>query len=376
MLILCLVLSLLIVGAIAFYLASLYFTVRFFAHPPELGPAVSGGVSILVPCCGLDEGAWENWSSFCQQDYAPYEVLFGVVDPADPAVPVIEKLQRSQPDRVRLFAGLKPLGANHKDSSLSYLVKESRYDTLIFADSDICVAPDYIQMVTAPLVDPQIGMVTCAYVAHDPRFVGGAIASLGRCCDFIPSALVARAMDGGIRFAIGVTMAMGKEALEKAGGLHLSRIGSDYNLGKRVAATGYGVELSHLVLESDTGRETLGEVWRRELRWARTIRFNRGAVYYGQVFCFGLVYLLPLLLLTRFAVWAVGLAIATILIRYLQAWVAATYISAPKLSRWFWLLPLREAISFGVWVLGAFGDRIYWRGRWLQIEGDGRIREL
>ncbi len=370
------VLAGLMMGAIAFYLACAYFTTKFFRHPPKLDPGIDEGVSILVPCCGLDAGAWENWSSFCNQDWQDYEVIFGVVDPADPSVPVIERLREAYPQRVKLFTGLEPRGANHKDSSLSYLVPECRYDVIIFADSDICVAPDYIHTVTAPLVDPTLGMVTCAYVAHRPRFVGAALASLNRCCDFIPSALVARAMDGGIKFAIGVTMAMRREALEAAGGLHLNRIGSDYNLGKRVAAAGYRVELSHLILESDTGQESLGDVWRRELRWARTIRFNRGPVYYGQVVCFGLVYVLPLLVVTRFAGWAIALSALTILVRYFQAWVAAQQVGAPKLSQWFWLLSLRDLMTFGIWLAGAFGDRIHWRGRQLSIEGDGIIREV
>lgn len=371
-------LALLTTGSLAFYLACAYFTRQFFSRSPVTEPAerLPGGVSLLIPCCGLDEGAWENWSSLCQQDHPEYEVLFGVVDPKDPAVPVIEKLQATYPHLVKLRTGLAPRGANHKDSSLSYLLKETRYDTIVFADSDICVAPDYIDTVTAPLADPSLGMVTCAYVAHDPKHIGAALASLNRCCDFIPSALVARALDGGIKFAIGVTMAIRKDALEKAGNLHMNRIGSDYNLGKRVAEAGYRVELSHLILESDTGAESLGDVWKRELRWARTIRFNRGAVYYGQVFCFGLVYLPLLLLASGFATWAWGLAIATALLRYLQAWIAASQVGAPKLARWFWLLPLRDAMTFGIWVAGAFGDRIFWRGRQLRITEDGIIQEL
>lgn len=252
-------------------------------------------------------------------------------------------------------------------------MQASRYDTIVFADSDICVAPDYLETVTAPLTDLSLGMVTCAYVAHDPQFIGGAIASLNRCCDFIPSALVARALDGGIKFAIGVTMAIRKDVLEQAGGLHLNRIGSDHNLGKRVAAAGYRVELSHLILESDTGAESLGDIWRRELRWARTIRFNRGLVYYGQVFCFGLVYGLPLLWASGFAAWAWGLAIVTLAFRLLQAGIAAQRVGAPKLIRWFWLLPLRDGLTFAIWLAGAFGDRISWRGRTLRIIADGII---
>ncbi|MCY7275538.1 MAG: glycosyl transferase, partial [Phormidesmis sp. CAN_BIN44] len=131
---------------------------------------------------------------------------------------------------------------------------------------------------------------------------------------------------------------------------------------------------SHYILESDTGRESIGQLVKRELRWARTIRFNRGWIYYTMVFCYGTVYCLPLLLITGFADWAIGLTFATFTIRYTQAWVAAVNLNCSNLLRWFWVLPLRDVLSFGVWVVGTFGCGVYWRGRKLRIEGDGLIR--
>jgi ceramide glucosyltransferase len=370
--------GLLVVGSIGFYLACIVCIWKFFGASPVRSRPLSfeEPVSILVPVCGLDAGAWENWTSLCEQIYADYEVLFGVVNPLDPAVPVLYELVQKYPDRVRVFTGLAPRGVNHKDSTLSYLVEEMRHEVIIFADSDIRVPPDYICTVAAPLAAPDLGMVTCAFIGRRPRFMGAALASLSRCCDFIPSALLAQAVDGGTQFAVGSTISTRRDTLATYGGLQLNRIGSDYNLGKRCAQAGYRIDFSRLVLESDTGRESIGEIFRRELRWARTIRFNRGPVYYGQLFCFGTVYSLPLLLLSGFAPWAVALAVLTWVIRYLQAWVAATSMSAPQLIRWFWLLPLRDGGSFVVWLLGGFGRSVYWRGRRLEIEGDGVVREL
>ncbi len=367
-------LSSLIVGSIVFYASCLWFTRHFFAVPPPIEEISTEGVSILVPVCGLDEGAWDSWAAFCKQDYDTYEVLFGVVEPTDPAIPVLKKIVDLFPDRARLLTGLLPRGINHKDSTLSYLLESARHEVIIFADSDICVSLDYIQTVTEPLADPKVGLVTCAFVGHDPQFLGAALASIGRCCDFIPSALIARAIDGGLRFAIGATIVTRKSTLADFGGLHLDRIGSDHNLGKRAASAGYQVELSHYILESDTGRESIGQLVKRELRWARTIRFNRGWVYYTMVFCYGTVYCLPLLLITGFAHWAIGLTFATFAIRYTQAWGAAVNLNCSNLLRWFWVLPLRDVLSFGVWVMGAFGRGVYWRGRKLRIEGDGLIR--
>lgn len=374
-------LLILIAGSILFYLACAICTRQFFTislperDKPEFTPNFPF-ISLLIPVCGIDAGAWENWTSLCKQSYPHYEVLFGVVDPEDPAVPLLQKLAHSFPERVRLFIGLPPRGINHKDSTLTYLLEATEAETVIFIDSDIQVSPDYIDRVTEPLTDPQVGMVTCAFIGHQPQFISSAFASLGRCCDFIPSALIARFLDGGLRFAVGATIAMRRKALEAAGGLHLSRIGSDYNLGKRTALAGYRVELSRYLLESDTGEESIWELYQRELRWARTIRFNRGAVYYAMIFCYGTVFCLPLLILSGFEPWAIALTTLTLSIRYLQAAIAITATQCTGLWRWLWLLPLRDILSFILFIVGAFGNTVFWRGRKLQITGDGLISEI
>ncbi len=372
--------AMLILGAIVFYVASAIVTWQFFRAPeqellPDASNHCAASVAILVPIKGIDARAWENWSSLCEQDYADYQVYFGAMQASDAAVSLAEKVVHQYPDRARLLTGLLPRGPNHKDSKISDLLAQSQAEWVIFADSDIYVEPNYIQRVTTPLKNPQVGLVTCSYIARNPQYFGAALASLGRCCDFMPSVLIARRLDGGLKFGIGVTMAMTRTALQEAGGVVFNRIGSDYNLGKRIAQAGYRIELSRYVLESDTGKESIAAVFERELRWARTIRFNKGAIYYAQVFCFGTVFCLPLLWLTQFATWAVGLAICTFLVRYLQAQRAMVLMDAPRLRRWLWALPLRDGLSFCVWLIGGYGRTVMWRGRKLQIHGDGIITD-
>jgi ceramide glucosyltransferase len=373
-----LLLVLLISGSIIFYLACAAFTAQFFTATTQPSPLESPDLppaSILVPACGVDAGAWENWSSFCLQNYPNYEVLFGVTDPHDPAIPMLQKVVATYADRARLFYGLEPRGVNYKDSNLSYLLEQAQHEVIIFADSDIRVHADYIRTVTTPLADEKVGLVTCAFIGYQPHSLGGAIASLGRCFDFIPSLLIARVLDKGLRCAVGATIATRKTTLASFGGLHFNRIGSDYNLGKRAAEAGYRIELSRYVVESDTGDETVGQVFQRELRWARTIRFNRGAQYYSMVFCYGTVFCLPLLLLSGFAHWAIALSLTTFIIRYLQVATTIFSIKCPSLSRWLWLLPFRDVLTFLVWLMGAFGQSVYWRGRQLRVEGDGLLTQ-
>jgi ceramide glucosyltransferase len=368
-------LILLIAGSLVFYLACAFFTYQFFSNKNISKNSETPPVSILIPVCGIDAGAWENWVSFCQQNYPEYEVLFGVSDPEDPAIPVLEKLVATFANKAKLFTNLPPRGINHKDSNLSYLLEKVNSEIIIFADSDIRVIPDYIRIVTAPLANPKVGMVTCAFIGRNPQYLGAALASFGRCFDFIPSLLIARILDKGLRCAVGTTIATRRSTLADYGGLHLNRIGSDYNIGKRAALAGYRVELSPYVLESDTGKEGINDVFKRELRWARTIRFNRGPQYYTMIFCYGTVFCLPLLLISGFAPWAILLSLITFLIRYFQVVVAIKYMHSPKLIPWLWAVFLRDLLSVMIWAMGAFGEQVYWRGRRLKIEGDGLISQ-
>ncbi len=378
-----------LLGCGLFYIACIWATLAFFkpwrqakiTEEQEGEASIVDSISLMVPICGLDDRARRNWESFCQQqDCGAYEVLFGVADPNDPAIPVLQAIQAEYPDRVRLLIDLPPRGANYKDSTLSYLLEVCRYEWLIFADSDICVKPHYIRDVMTPIVNGQADLITCAFIARNPHQLGGAIASLNRCCDFIPSALIARSLDRGLRFAIGMTIAMRKETLLRSGGLHLDRIGSDYNLGKRVAQIGGKVELLSTVLESNTDGENFWQVYCRELRWSRTIRFNRGAIYYTMAFCFGTVYALILFSLSwqyrEIPLWIPIASITLVGLRYVQAAIACWSMDAMPLMRWFPWIPLRDCLSFLVWLMGSWGNRVVWRQRTLQIEQDGLIHEI
>lgn len=363
------------VASLAFFAACAWHAWAYVAAPsaPSAGPCPP--VSIMVPAKGVDAVTLENWAAFCTQDYPEYEVLFGVSDPADDAVPALQRLVAAHPGRARLFAGLEPRGANYKDSILQDLLKHARHETLVFADSDIRPASDYLRQVVALLAPRGVGLVTAVYVARQPRSFGSAIASLGRCCDFVPAFLLGRQLDGRLKYAIGVTLGMRRDTLTRAGGLHLNRIGSDYNLGKRVAALGLRVELLPRALDWETQPESLSSVVQREIRWARTIRFNRGRQYFSMIFCFGGVYALPLLVLPGMPGWARAVGATAWIARLAQACIAINAMQAPQLFRWLWTLPLRDVFSFAVWIAGAWGRRVWWAGRRLRLEGDGVVRE-
>jgi ceramide glucosyltransferase len=370
------ILLILITGAVGFYIGCVRCTRRFFARKPLPGKS-SQPVSILIPVCGLDQGARQNWSSFCQQDYDSYEVLFGVMDPQDPAVPLLKELVDCFPQRAQLIFCQEVRGINHQISNLMHLLEAAQHEVVIFADSDIRVGPDYLQQVVAPLADPAVGIVTCTYVDHNPQRLGAALAALGRCVDFIPSLLVARSLDGRLSFALGPTIATRKAVLDKIGGLSdiVNRIGSDYHIGRRVANAGFQVQLSHYILENDCGQETVFHVFQRELRWARTIRWNRGNQYYGLGFSYGTVYSFLLVLASGFQPWTLAVCLAVLALRLGQATVAIRSLNCLKLLRWLWAIPLRDIMSLAIWVAGTVGQTVHWRGRWLQVGAGGMLTE-
>lgn len=369
------VLLFLLSASVVFYAWCAICTSQFFATT-RWDNTGNQKVSVLIPVCGVDEGAHKNWASFCQQDYEHYEVLFGVMNPQDPAVPILEEVVAKFPERARLHFCLKVRGVNHQISNLMHLLEVAQHEVVIFADSDIRVSSDYLRRVTPPLADASIGVVTCGYVDRAPKFLGAALASLGRCIDFIPSVLVARSLEGGLRFALGPTIATRKSVLAEFGGLQsvVNRIGSDYHIGKMAHAAGYRVELSKYILENNCGRETFWQVFQRELRWARTIRWNRGLQYYGLGCSYGTVYCIPLLLLSG-QKWAVVVCLVTLTVRVIQALVSIHRLGCPNLLRWLWALPIRDVMSFAIWVTGTFGQSINWRGRRLRVGVGGTLKE-
>ncbi len=373
-----LVLLILIAGAVVYYILCAIATARFYTTPkPERG-ANYQPVSVLIPVCGVDDDSRKNWESFCEQDYENYEVLFGVMNPKDPAVPILKEVVEKFPDRAKLIFCLEVRGLNHQVSNFMHLFEAAQHEIVIFTDSDIYVQPHYLRTVTPPLADPSIGLVTCGYVAHGPEFPIPAIASLGRCTDNMPSVLLARCLQGGnLWFAFGATMAIRKSVLAQAGGLQsiVNRIGSDYQIGNMVVNAGYRIELSPYITETDGGRQSFPQLFQRELRWARTIRYLEGPLYYGNMFTCGTVYCIPLLLLSGVQPWAVIVSLAIITVRVVQALVAIYSMDCPKLVRWLWALPLRDLLSFIIFIGGAFGNRIYWRGRRLQLGMGGTLTE-
>jgi len=334
------------------------------ARPPDFTPPVS----ILKPIRGLDREAYENYASFCRQDYPEFEILFCVTDPADPAVPVIEQVIRDFPAHsIRLLIGSEPLGISDKVNKLCRMVREARHEIVIVNDSDVRVGPGFLRAVAAPFRDPAMGGVTCLYRGLTDGSFAANLEALGNSCDFAPGVLIAWLFGGKkLNFMLGAVMATTKTRLAEIGGFEVlvDYFCDDYELGNRLAARGHRVELSAFPVEIVYPRETLGEAFRHQLRWNLSIRYSRPWGHFGLIFTHIFIWALLGLLVAQTWPWEFAFVGMYLLLRLEMALSVGARGMNDRLARSLTgILWMRDLFAFGVWVTSFFPQRILWRGR-------------
>jgi ceramide glucosyltransferase len=369
--------TVLLVAALPFvyYLLAAYSAWRFFRTPRPSADHFMPPVSMLKPVRGLDRTSYENFASFCRQDYPDCEIVFAVADEDDPAVAVIRRLMTRFPQRsIRLLIGAPHLGPSSKVNKLCRLTREARHDLLVINDSDIRVTPDYLRAVVAPFRDPRVGAVTCLYVGMTDGHLAGDLEAIGIATDFAAGVLTARQLEG-VKFTLGATMATTRDRLRDIGGFEalVDYCAEDFELGHRIAALGYRVELAPYVVSSECAAPTLRGYVQHQLRWAISTRHSRPWGYVG-------------LLLTQGLPWAAAAAVVApslaVAAGYVGAYVTLRLVMALSVAAWalgdvrevrkWWLLPIRDALAFVVWLAGLFLNRIHWRGREFVVHG-GRL---
>jgi ceramide glucosyltransferase len=333
-------------------------------------------VSILKPLKGTDPEIYESFRSHCLQNFPEYEIIFGVSDPADPAVASVEKLQREFPDRaIRLVVCPEILGTNVKVSNLVQMLAVARYEHLIVNDSDIRVEPDYLRRVLAPLADERVGMVTCLYRAKAEATLGSQLESLGISTDFCAGVLVAQQIEGGLRFGLGSTLVFRRRDLQRIGGLQsiVDFLADDYELGRRIAGLGLKVVLSDVVVETHLPAYDLAGFVAHQLRWARGVRDARLGGYIGLVTTFGLAWALLNLVAWNFATWPWVVLAAVLLLRGgVAIAVGKGVLQDEQILTQLWMVPFRDIVQVLVWIASFLGNTVTWRGEHFRLK-DGRL---
>lgn len=338
-------------------------------HPP---------VSILKPMKGMDFELERNITSFCNQDYADYEVRLGFSESDDPAIPFVKKLISGSHCDIELVVNPLDLGPNKKVSNLQGLIESAKYGLVVMSDSDIRVDRDYLNNIVSEFAgDRNVGMVTCLYKISDPLSLGSALESLTIALDFLPSVFVARRLEG-VTFGLGASMLIAKQALDRIGGLSsiVEYLADDYQIGNRLWKRGYNIILSRTVVEYISGPVSIPDHIKHQLRWARTNRFSRPVGFFG----YGMTYIFPISLVLLIA-GAKPLVLAVIcsvlLIRIsLGLVVYKEVIRSKHWLKWLILIPLKDILSFGIWISSFLGNKTLWRGKTYKILEGGIIREV
>lgn len=353
-----------------YYVLAIVSALRFFRNRSPLPADFNPPVSVLKPVRDLDREAYENYASFCRQEYPEFEVLFCVPDEKDPAIPVIEQVIRDFPERsIRLLVGAEQLGTSNKVNKMVRMVREAKYDILIISDSDIRVGPGYLRAVAAPFRDPHVGAVTCLYRGLTDGSLVSDMEALGNTSDFDAGVLTAWAL-GGVDFTLGATMATTKKHLAEIGGFEamVDHFTDDYELGHRLHALGYRVELTTFPVYTVFPAQTLRECFAHQVRWNLTLRHAAPWGHLGLVFTHGLPWAILASAIAPSAWISAAYLAGYVVLRGTMAWTVGVWgVGDPLLRRKIWLVPLRDTFAFVVWLTSFFKRRVIWRGSWYYI---------
>lgn len=370
-----LLLLILCLSAVLFYCYGIYAAIAFERQPHATVTEFHPPVTILKPICGLESDAYSNLTSFCQQDYPEYQIVFAVRDRQDPSIEVVKKIiQQFANVDIQLIVSDRLIGANLKVSNLANAVTVAKHEILLIADSDIHVDQDYLQTVIQPLKDKTVGVVTCLYRSSAQGWVT-TLEAIKTATDFHAGVLVSNQLEG-IKFAFGSTIVIRKTALETIGGFQAvaDYLADDFQLGYLPSQAGYKVVLSEYVVTHNLGTSTLTDAIQRQIRWARCIRVSRPWGYVALIFTYGTVTSLLFLIATKGTILGWSVLVITWFMRLVIGWVVGVKIlHDPIAKRFFWIIPFSDFINFGIWCCGFLGKTIEWRGQRLLLTKGGKL---
>lgn len=351
--------------------------VRRFTRQAQTGTFDRPAISILKPLHGDEPLLEAALASFCAQDYPAFQIVFGVQDPADPALAVVQRLTTRFPHcDLAVVVDPTPHGPNRKVANLINMLPSARHPVLLISDGDVHAAPDLLDRVAAAFSYPGTGLVTTLYTGLPAsRTLSCRLGATQITHAFLPGVLLGRAL--GRQDCLGAVMALRRETLEKIGGLPalVRHLADDAVLGLLVRSRGLRIGLAESVPATTVAEATLPALFRHELRWARTMRSLAPAGYALSALQYPLVWAALAVLLAGFAWWALALFVAAWAMR---AGIARGIDRALGLATRapIWLLPLRDLMSIVVILASFAGDRVEWRGDVLRVDRPDDLARL
>jgi ceramide glucosyltransferase len=349
-----------------YYVLAIYSSWRFFRQPRAAGPTdFTPPVSILKPIRGVDPGAYENFASFCRQDYPEYEIIFCVSGQDDPVVPLIERLQREFPKRrIVLLYGSGRIAANDKVAKLARMVEEARYEYVVINDSDVRAQPGYLRTVVGPLRDAGVGATTCFYTGIEESSFTDSVQAVGMLSDFYAGILVAWQLDG-VKFALGPTIATTRKHLSGFGGYAAleNRTADDLLVGRLIAEQGLEVKLLSYTVDAVADYHSMRDLIHKRLRWIVVMRHMRPWGHLGLLLTQGLPWSLAAIAVHPSLAVVAGYLGLYFALRCAMTWTIGVH-GLKQTSGWrrMPLIPVWDALSFGIWVASFLRRSIRWRG--------------
>jgi ceramide glucosyltransferase len=358
---------------------------RFCRHAAAEQPgAFLPPVSVLKPVHGDEPDLEQNLSSFFQQDYPEYEILFCARHSDDAGLAAARRVAARFPNvQARILTCGEPPWPNARTFSLEIMRRDARYPILVTSDSDVRVGPDYLASVVAPLADPKVGMVTCLYRGVTRHGLWAQLEAMGMSIEMTSGVLVAEMLEG-MQFALGPSMVMRQSTVEKIGGFEevAQYYADDFVLGNWTATkAGETVALSTYIVEHHILNAAFKKSIAHQQAWATSTRYSRPMGHVGEVLTYAVPFgLLGLAVLGSAGHLALGLALLafTILDRVLLCLLVAGYVVRDRAAlRKAWLYPLRDFMGFCFWVRSYFGSRrLCYRGDPYELLPQGRLRRL
>jgi ceramide glucosyltransferase len=337
------------------------------------------GVTILKPLHGPEPGLFENLVSFCTQHYSgPVQIVFGVQDPRDDAIAIVDRLRAEHAGRrFDLVIDATMHGLNRKVSNLINMELRAEHEIIIVADSDMRVDPDYLSRVVTALEPGGVGAVTCLYHGWGATGLWSRIAALGINAHFLPSVVVGLGL-GLAKPCFGSTIALKRSALHEIGGFRgvADCLADDYALGAALRGRGYQVWVTPFSIGHICTETSAAELWQHELRWSRTIRAVDPVGHAGSIvthaFPFALIAVATGMAAASFGpATAIGLVVGALSCRLALLWRIERRFGLPRHA--YWLIPLRDLLSVAVFLSSFFSHRARWKGIRYSFVSDGTL---
>jgi ceramide glucosyltransferase len=331
-------------------------------------------VSILKPVHGLEAQLKENIESFFRQDYPKFEILFAADSADDAALDVVREVCARYPHIPSQVLVVGSPWPNPVVYAFHCMAEAATHEILVTADSDVEVDPRYLREIVPPLLDPQVGMVTCVYRGKNAAGFFSGLTAIGMSVEMTAGVLVANLLEG-MKFGLGPTTVVRKDSLARIGGYAALQdyIAYDFAIGNLMAKAGYRVVLSSYIINHVVNQKSFRAMWQNQLRWAQTTRYSRPKGHFGTGLIFAMPYgLLGLLAAALLGHWGIGsllLAVA-VLNRLIEAWIVGwMVVRDPQIRRAPWLYPLRDLLGFVVWFASYLRLRYVWRDSRFELKG-------